>query len=263
MTDDRSSLLEAVADVARLAGQVASRYFKSDIAIETKGDGSPVTIADRAAEDAARQWIAKRFPGDGIVGEEQGATPGPSRRRWIIDPIDGTKSFVRGVPLWGSLVAVCEGDDVIAGAASFPAVGEELAAAVERGAWWNGVRCRVSLVDSIANATVLTTNPQFRLTPELKPGWDRLAGAASVSRGWGDCYGYLLVATGRAEVMVDGALSDWDAAALYPIIVEAGGVFTDRAGRSTPFGKSAIATNAALAAHARSLLGVPYEGNAR
>jgi histidinol phosphatase-like enzyme (inositol monophosphatase family) len=257
MTDDRSLLLEAVAEVARVAGKIALGYFKSRVVVETKADGSPVTIADRTAEDAARSWIASRFPGDAIEGEERGANSVESHRRWIIDPIDGTKAFVRGVPLWGSLVAVCEGSEVIAGAASFPAVGEELAAAVERGAWWNGARCLVSSVDSMADATVLTTNPQFRLTPDLKPGWDRLAAAARVARGWGDCYGYLLVATGRAEVMVDGALADWDAAALYPVIVEAGGVFTDRSGRRTPFGKSAVATNAALATDARRLLGVP------
>jgi len=257
MTDDRSLLLEAVADVARVAGKIALGYFKSGLTVETKSDGSPVTIADRAAEDAARSWIASRFPGDSIEGEERGVNAASSHRRWIIDPIDGTKAFVRGVPLWGSLVAVCEGDEVIAGAANFPAVGEELAAAIERGAWWNGARCSVSSVDSMADATVLTTNPQFRLTPDLKPAWDRLASAARVARGWGDCYGYLLVATGRAEVMIDGVLADWDAAALYPAIVEAGGVFTDRSGRATPFGKSALATNAGLATEARWLLGVP------
>ena len=257
MSDDRSLLLEAVAEVARLAGKVALGYFKSGLTVETKTDGSPVTIADRAAEDAARSWIASRFPDDAVEGEERGANAVTSHRRWIIDPIDGTKTFVRGVPLWGSLVAVCEGNEVIAGAASFPAVGEELAAAIERGAWWNGVRCSVSSVDSMLDATVLTTNPQFRLTPDFKPSWDRLAGAARMARGWGDCYGYLLVATGRAEVMVDGILADWDAAALYPAIVEAGGVFTDRSGRRTPFGKSAIATNANLATEARRLLDVP------
>ena len=132
MSDDRSLLLEAVAEVARLAGKVALGYFKSGLTVETKSDGSPVTIADRAAEDAARSWIASRFPDDAVEGEERGANTVTSHRRWIIDPIDGTKTFVRGVPLWGSLVAVCEGNEVIAGAASFPAVGEELAAAIER-----------------------------------------------------------------------------------------------------------------------------------
>jgi histidinol-phosphatase len=265
MSDDESLLHEAVVDVARIAGKVALGYFKSNVTVETKADGSPVTIADRAAEDAARAWIASRFPGDAIEGEERGGRTTDSRRRWIIDPIDGTKAFVRGVPLWGSLVAVCEGADVVAGAAIFPAVGEELSAAVSRGAWWNGVRCSVSSVDTLAQATVLTTNPQFRLTPHLKPAWDRLAAAAGVARGWGDCYGYLLVATGRAEVMVDGILADWDAAALSIAIIEAGGVFTDYSGRPTPFGKSAIATNSALAIGARQLLGVPFpaEGERR
>lgn len=263
MSDERALLLEAVSEVARVVGTTALRYFKSDLAVETKGDGSPVTVADRAAEDAARSWIAARFPRDGIVGEEYGATEGASGRRWILDPIDGTKAFVRGVPLWGSLVAVCEGNEVIAGAASFPAVREELSAAIGHGTWWNGVRCRVSRVASMRDATVVTTNPQFRLTPHLKPAWDRLAAAAGVARGWGDCYGYLLVATGRAEVMVDGSLADWDAAALYPIVVEAGGVFTDCHGLATPFGKSAVATNAALAEQARTLLGVPYQPDVR
>jgi histidinol-phosphatase len=258
MTHERASLLEAAAEVARIAGTAALRYFKSNLTVETKGDGSPVTIADRAAEDAARSWIAARYPRDGIEGEEYGRTDGTSGRRWILDPIDGTKAFVRGVPLWGSLVAVCEGNDVVAGAANFPAVGEELVAATGLGAWWNGVRCRVSSIGSMREATVVATNPQFRLTPDLKPRWDRLAAAAGVARGWGDCYGYLLVATGRAEVMVDGSMADWDAAALYPIIVEAGGVFSDLSGRATPFGKSAVATNAALAEQSRMLLGVPY-----
>ena len=260
MSDEHAGLLEAVAEVARIAGTVALRHFKSNLTVETKSDGSPVTIADRAAEDAARSWIAARFPRDGIEGEERGTTLGVSGRRWILDPIDGTKAFVRGVPLWGSLIALCQENDVIAGAASFPAVGEELVAATGLGTWWNGARCRVSSIASIGEATVVTTNPQFRLTPDFKPRWDRLAAAAKVARGWGDCYGYLLVATGRAEVMVDGSMADWDAAALYPIIVEAGGVFSDLAGRATPFGRSAIATNAALAETARALLEIPGAG---
>ena len=127
-------LLEAVADVARLAGDIALGHFRPGIAVESKSDGSPVTIADRASEKAAREWIERRFPDDGILGEEQGETRGGSTRRWIVDPIDGTKSFVRGVPLWGTLVAVAEGSSVLAGAAYFPAVGELVAAAPARAA---------------------------------------------------------------------------------------------------------------------------------
>jgi histidinol-phosphatase len=119
--DQHESLMYAAADVARVAGDVALRHFRSALHVETKGDGSPVTIADREAERAAREWIAARFPGDGILGEEEGLTDASAARRWIVDPIDGTKTFVRGVPLWGTLVAVATGDEVLAGAAYFPA----------------------------------------------------------------------------------------------------------------------------------------------
>jgi histidinol phosphatase-like enzyme (inositol monophosphatase family) len=258
VSDERTLLLEAVTDAARLAGQVAMRHFQSSLVVERKLDGSPVTVADRAAEELARDWIASRFPNDGIVGEEHGVTRAGAHRRWIIDPIDGTKSFVHGVPLWGTLVGVCEGEAAVAGAAYFPALDELLCAAVERGAWWNGARCQVSSVSQVGDATVLTTDQRFTRTPERRAGWQRLAERAAIARDWGDCYGYLLVATGRAEVMIDGILADWDTAALFPAIHEAGGVFTDCSGMPTPFGKSAVATNAALARTARALLGVPY-----
>lgn len=261
MSDERSLLLEAVSEAARAAGHVALAHFRSRLDVEQKIDGSPVTIADRGAEQRAREWIAARFAHDGIAGEEFGVERPDAPRRWIIDPIDGTKSFIHGVPLWGTLIAVCEREEVIAGAAYFPALDEMLAAAFERGAWWNGTRCQVSAVSRMEQATVLTTDHRFLPTPERQPGWRRLANRAAIARDWGDCYGYLLVATGRAEVMVDGILADWDAAALYPAIVEAGGEFTDCAGRRTPFGKSAVATNAALAREARELLDVPYTGD--
>ena len=262
MSDDRSLLLEAVSDVARSTGATALRYFNSRLSIERKADGSPVTIADRAAEQQARDWILARFPDDGIVGEELAAVRREARRRWIIDPIDGTRSFLRGVPLWGTLVAECDGAEVLAGAACFPALGEMVSAAVGLGAWWNGARCSVSDVRAIEDATVLTTDHRFARTPERLTGWRRLASRASLARDWGDCYGYFLVATGRAEVMIDGVLADWDAAALFPVIREAGGVFTDCAGRETPFGSSAVATNAALAREARALLDVPFSDEA-
>jgi len=258
MSGDGTSLLEAAAELARLTGDIALAHYRSALAVETKADGSPVTGADRAAETAAREWVRRRFPADGILGEEFGEERPGAARRWVIDPIDGTKSFVRGVPLWGSLVALCEGERVLAGAACFPAVGEQLAAAPGQGCWWNGSRCRVSLVSAVDAATVLTTDDRFLDEPARRPGWDRVSRAASVSRGWGDCYGYLLVATGRAEGMFDPILSPWDSAALQPLIVEAGGVFTDWTGRDTAFGGSAVATNAALAAPLRALLAAPH-----
>lgn len=247
--------MDAAADVARLAGDVALRHFRTALTVESKADGSPVTIADREAERVARDWLEARFPRDGILGEELGTTRPDAERRWILDPIDGTKTFVRGVPLWGTLVAAVEGDKVVAGAAYFPAIDEMLAAAPGAGAWWNGARCSVSRVTTIEEATVLTTDERFAHAPGRREGWNRLADRALISRSWGDCYGYLLVATGRAEAMIDGALSVWDAAPFLPIIEEAGGVLTDWAGRRTPFGGSAIATNAALAEATRESLG--------
>jgi histidinol phosphatase-like enzyme (inositol monophosphatase family) len=242
------------AELARLTGDIALRHYRSNLAIETKADGSPVTVADRAAEQAARAWVRQYFPDDGVLGEEFGEERMGARRRWVIDPIDGTKSFVRGSPLWGSLVALCEGETVLAGAAYFPAVGELIAAAPGAGCWWNGGRCAVSSVATLAQATVLTTDERFRERPARRAGWERVASAASLSRSWGDCFGYLLVATGRAELMCDAILSPWDGAALYPIIREAGGVFTDWNGGDSAFGGSAIATNHALADETRALL---------
>jgi histidinol-phosphatase len=246
--------MEAAAEVARVAGDVANGYFRAAIQTELKADGSPVTIADREAERAARDWLARRFRGDAIIGEEFGGTEVTADRAWIVDPIDGTKTFIRGVPLWGTLVGVSVRGEVVAGAAYFPALGELLHAAVGEGCWWNGSRARVSDVATLEEAMVVTTDEHFKAAPERGRPWASLAERALMSRSWGDCYGYLLVATGRAEVMTDAKLSLWDAAALYPAITEAGGVFTDWTGSATPFGGSAIATNAALADEVRAML---------
>ena len=256
MTDMSEELMQATAELARLTGDVAHEYFgRRNVEVEFKDDGSPVTIADRRAEGVARDWIAQRFPRDGIVGEEMGSDRPDARRRWIIDPIDGTKAFVRGVPLWGALVAVAEGDRVLAGAAYFPPTSELIVAAPGAGCWWNGSRTMVSDVDAIEDATVLTTDDRFPSNEARRGDWARVAGRALVARTWGDCYGYLLVATGRADVMVDDVVSPWDAAAFAPIIAEAGGILTDWRGVETPFGGDVIATNGALGAKVRESLG--------
>ena len=222
--------------------------------MELKDDGSPVTVADRTAEAAVREWIRARFPQDGILGEEFGEQPGTSGRRWVIDPIDGTKSFVRGVPFWGSLVAVLEGARVLAGAASFPAAGESIAAAVGCGSWHDGSRAAVSTVAELSAATVLITDDRAFTSLSRRESWKRIWDIAAVSRTWGDAFGYLMVATGRAEVMVDPVVNAWDIACFLPIIGEAGGVFTDLDGNVTAFGGHSIATNAALAAETRGIL---------
>jgi histidinol phosphatase-like enzyme (inositol monophosphatase family) len=250
-------LFAAVSEVAQLAGAEALKHFRGRLEVEAKADGSPVTRADRDAERVVRDWVERHFPDDGILGEEFGETRPGARRRWLVDPVDGTRAFVKGVPLWGTLVAVAEGERVLAGAAEFPALGERLVAARGAGCWWNGARCEVSSVASLTEATVLATDVGFLRTPERGERWRALATRAANARTWGDCYGYLLVAIGRAELMADGRLSPWDAAALQVAVEEAGGVFTDWSGHATAFSDGAVATNAALATELRRALGIP------
>jgi len=246
--------IDAVAEVARVAGDVAKRYFGKNPETRIKADGSPVSVADVNAEQAARDWIERRFPDDGILGEELPMARPDAPRRWILDPIDGTYTFLQTVPLWGTLVAVAEGDSVIAGAAYFPALGEIIFAAPGQGSWWNGSRARVSTVERLTDARLVTSDARFLRDASRRERWTRLQNGVRAMRTWGDCYGYLLVATGRADIMVDDVMSDWDGAALLPIIAEAGGVYTDWRGRPTAFGGDAIATNTNLAAATRDIL---------
>lgn len=247
-------LMLAVAELASLVGKTALGYYGRGVDVEIKGDGSPVTAADRAAETVAREWIASRFPLDGIMGEEFGLTRPDARRRWIVDPIDGTRTFIRTVPLWGTLVAVAEGQEILAGAACFPAVNELVVAATGQGCWHNDSRCFVSSVADLSSAAVMVTDDRFREDERRTRAWHDLASRCAVARSWGDCYGYLLVATGRAEAMIDDIVSPWDAAALMPIVIEAGGSFTDWKGEATAFGGDVIATNRALSVPVREIL---------
>ena len=250
--------MDAVAEVAGLAGDIAHGYYGTDPEVRTKKDGSAVSAADVEAERAAREWIELRFPDDGILGEELPTVRPRAPRRWILDPIDGTYTFLQTVPLWGTLVAVAEGENVIAGAAYFPALDEIVVAARGEGCWWNGSPSRVSSVADLADARLLTTDARFTRDSSNGERWLRLQTGVRTMRTWGDCYGYLLVATGRADIMVDEVISDWDCAAFMPIITEAGGEFTDWQGRATPFGGDAIATNGQLGAIVRAIL-VPQD----
>lgn len=253
------SSLTAVEEIARLAGNVALKSFGGRVAYSMKADDTPVTAADRSAELKAREWIQDKFPDDGITGEEFGSLKPEARRQWIIDPIDGTRSFRRGVPLWGTLIALKEGPEVIAGAAYFPALGEMIVAATGEQCWWNGVRAFVSPVSNLSEAAILTTDERF-FQETAAAAWRALSGRAEISRTWGDSYGYLLVATGRAEAMLDVGLAPWDSAPFYPIIGEAGGRITDWAGNGVAGSSSAIATNQFLADEIRSsLVGTPSE----
>ncbi len=248
------SLMQAVAELATLAGNEANRFFRTSVAVEIKGDGSPVTAADRAAETVARDWIRARFPSDGILGEEFGVERPDARRRWLLDPIDGTKSFITGVPLWGTLVAVVEDETVLAGAVYAPPTAELVVAAAGEGAWYNGSRTYVSKTASLSEATLLTTDDRFPDRPVRQARWNALANDCRIARTWGDCYGYLLIATGRADIMVDDLMNPWDAAAVQVVVEEAGGRFTDFRGQPTSFGGDSIATNAALDRAVRDIL---------
>lgn len=253
--NERELLFEALTELAKVTGHAALGHFGKLGQVDRKADGSPVTIADREAERIAREWIGKRFPDDAVLGEEFGQTGKPTApRRWLIDPIDGTKSFVAGVPLWGSLIAVCEGDEVVGGAINCAAADEMIVAVAGLGAWWKGSRCSVSAVGSLADATLLTTDDRFPDHPERRSAWQALAQQARVVRTWGDCFGYLLVATGRADIMVDDKMNAWDSACLLPIIEEAGGVLTDWRGQRTAFGGDTIATNQLLDRSVRGVL---------
>lgn len=240
--------MEFAADLAKAAGAVALRHFQTELVIEEKADRSPVTIADRECERLIRERISAAYPDDGIFGEELGETPGKSGWRWVVDPIDGTKSFVQGVPLFGVLIGLERAEGPEVGAVYLPALSELVCGARGEGSWWNGRRARVSSVDRLADACLSYTSVKTfeEAGPDRLAAWTRLCDASRLQRGWGDCYGHVLVATGRAEVMLDPILSPWDCAALLPILEEAGGTFTDWRGGRTIHGGSGISTNGKL-----------------
>lgn len=255
---DLSGLLEFAVSMAQQAGRETLRYFGADVSAQLKADSTPVTQADRDAEQLCRALIEARFPTDGIIGEEFGTSRPEAPRRWIIDPIDGTKNFIRGVPLYGVLIALEEAGRPVLGVVHFPALSDTVAAARGSGCYWNGRLARVSEVSALKDALVLSTDAESFAEQGHAAEWEQLVGRAAMARTWGDCYGHALVATGRAEAMLDPVLAIWDSAALLPIVEEAGGVFSDWAGRQRHDGGSGISTNSALAKEIRGLLGVGH-----
>ena len=248
-------LLAVAVEVAREGGRRTLAYFQSGTAVELKGDGTPVTRADREAEAAMRARIARTFPDHAILGEEEGETVGRAPWRWIIDPLDGTRTFVRGVPLFGTLVGIERDDDPVVGVIHLPALDETVAAARGEGCTWNGRRCRVSAVDRLDDALLVVT--EERAARARSAAYERLVRRTAMQRTWADCYGYALVATGRADVALDPAMNVWDCAALLPVIEEAGGRFTDWRGRRTIRGGEAVATNGTLHDETLGLLAEP------
>lgn len=240
-------LLDFALDAVWEAGKVTLQYFQSRIEVETKKDQSPVTAADRGTELLLRERVAGLFPDHAIIGEEYGRQgPESASHRWIIDPIDGTKSFIRGVPFYGVMLGLEREGRPVLGAISFPALDEIVGAAEGQGTTWNGRRVRASSCDSLDKALLLCTDYAHFPGAGKQEAFERLCGATALQRTWGDCYGHCLVATGRAELMLDATISVWDCAALLPILREAGGTFTDWAGNPTIHGPDALSTNGVL-----------------
>ena len=249
--DPLAHLLDEAVDLARQAGELTLGYFRSvGLAVDWKPDGTPVTQADRQAERLIREELDTRHPDDGILGEEEEEKPSETGRRWIIDPIDGTKAFTHGVGLYSNLLALEDEQGIAVGVINIPALGETVYAARGLGCYYNGTRAHVSDREELAESY---------LTACSFTDWDETAllevkRAGLQLRTWGDGYGYALVATGRADAMVDMQAALYDLAPMPVIISEAGGRFTDLSGVSTADGGDGIATNGRIHDELLSLL---------
>lgn len=263
-----SRRLASAVEYARTGGEKTLPLFGvGRVGVETKGDGTPVTEADRACETEIREAIARDYPRDGVLGEEFGAeaADGASGFRWIIDPIDGTFSFVHGVPLYTTLIGVERIEDgrpsgVVAGVVHAPALGETVYGALGHGAWHvarpgaEPSPARVSTRATLAEATVATTSADY-WDESLAPVWERVERAAGHTRGWPDAYAAILVATGRCDAIVEPRLKAWDVAPFFPILREAGGRASGWRGEDSPHAGDIVVTNGLLHADVLALLG--------
>ncbi|MDR1492763.1 MAG: histidinol-phosphatase [Planctomycetaceae bacterium] len=240
--------------IAREAGNLTLEYFNNPgLVVEQKNDYTPVTAADRKTELLLRERIVASFPHDAILGEEFPLKQGTSGYRWILDPIDGTKAFIHGVPLYGTLIGIeYEGKPVI-GVIRLPALNETLWAMCGKGAWHESSklaiqpqRARVSKCNDLKKSLFLTSTIMTYQTGGREKAFQEIAQKSQLVRTWGDAYGYFLVATGRAEIMIDPVMSVWDAAPFLTILEESGGRFTDWQGNPTIDGNEGVATNGLL-----------------
>ncbi len=239
-------LLDFAVEIAHDAGVLTLGYFQSGLRPEYKSDRSPVTVADRGAEELLRNKIEAAYPDHGIVGEEHGEKLGRAPARWILDPIDGTQSFICGVPLYSVLVGLEWEGRMIVGVIHLPALRETVCAARGLGCWWNGRRARVSNVERVADARLVVTSVKLFHQHQSGAAYERLCDACRLDRGWSDAYAYALLATGRCDLVADPMMSIWDSAALLPCVTEAGGAFTDWDGVETHTAPSVLASNGRL-----------------
>ncbi|MXZ84261.1 MAG: inositol monophosphatase [Acidimicrobiia bacterium] len=246
-----TELLNEVVELTREAGRLTLRWFNDhELAVHRKNDGSPVTDADKAAEAFLRENLTKRFPDDAVIGEEFPEEEGTSGRTWIIDPIDGTRSFVRGVPLYTTLLAMIDQDGPAIGVAAVPGLDEAVWAGRGLGCYHNGRRCQVSSQAELSRSYLCASG--FEWWPD--GAFDRVRQTGARMRTWGDGYGYVLVATGRTEAMIDPGLNVWDIAPMLVIVPEAGGQVSQWNGTDTPSAGDWLATNGNFHEELRSLL---------
>jgi histidinol-phosphatase len=240
---------------AQAAGKVALRYFDTGVAVETKPDLSPVTIADRSAEQALRKHLLGHFPNDGFLGEEFGDTPGTSGYRWILDPIDGTRSFVRNIPIWATLVGLQYRDKMIAGICYIPVWNQTFRALRGDGCFRDDRRIRVSDVPSLEQALISYSSFGFFKAAGKQDHFVQMLARSERSRGYADFYGFVLVAQGSVDLMVEHGVHIWDVAGLKVIVEEAGGQFTDWEGQPSIDRPDVVASNGRIHAAALEILG--------
>lgn len=241
-----AEILDFAVESAQLAGSFTLGFFNADPPVELKADRSPVTAADRGAEERLRARIEKAFPTHGILGEEFGEKPGTDPVRWILDPIDGTVSFLCGVPAYSVLIGVEVDGQAVAGVIHMPALHETVYAARGLGCRWNGRVARVSEIRDLSQARMFNAPMKLMTRYSRAAAFARLAEQTATDRGCLDGYAYALLATGRAEIVLDPIMNIWDTAALLPCILEAGGTLTDWSGNTTHTAPEAVATNGHL-----------------
>ena len=241
-------------EAARAAGRVALGYFDQGVSVEWKKDHSPVTIADRNAEQTLRDRIGRDFPDDGFLGEEFGDAPGSTGYRWIVDPIDGTRCFVRNIPLWATLVGLEYGGEVIAGVAYEPAADRLYRALEGDGCYRDDRRIRVSDIADLGQSLACYSGLNYFAKAGKQQQFQNILSATDRSRGYGDYYGFVLLAQGSCDLMIDHGVHIWDIAGLKVIVEEAGGTFTDWDGGADLNRPDCIASNGKVHAAALRIL---------
>ncbi len=257
MGESYRELLDFAVETAYLAGRSTLGYFRTGVRPDMKKDNSPVTVADKLSEQVIRARVKEYYPHHAVLGEEYGLEGGEhATHRWLVDPIDGTKQFVRGLPYYSVLIGLEIEGNVEVGAAYFPAVDEMFFAAIGEGCWWNGRPCRVSAVEQLKQGYLLFEAMHLEL---LRPAWDYIKQHTYHQMGWGDAYSFMLIASGRAELMLDDGLEVWDCAPLSPILKEAGGYFGDWDGTPFSHGRRVLATTQKLLPQALELTRIVRE----